>query len=190
MARLLLQACCAPCIAYPIELLSGEYTLGLFFYNPNIHPAEEYQKRLSELQTHASRLGLELIEGDYDSQKWLETMRGMENEPERGHRCDKCFTMRLRATAQKAKELGIEIFGTGLTTSPYKSADRINQIGQTIAEEVGVAFYQADFKKKNGVNRANELSKRYKFYRQTYCGCVYSKAKSGIPARPTLNQIL
>jgi predicted adenine nucleotide alpha hydrolase (AANH) superfamily ATPase len=178
MPKLLLQACCAPCVAYPIEILSGEHTLGLFYYNPNIQPAEEYQKRLNELKKHADRLGLELIEGNYDIEKWLEAIKGLEDEPERGHRCDKCFELRLRATAIKAKELGFEMFGTGLTTSPYKKADRVNAIGEQIAQETGVKYYEADFKKNDGAHRAVELSKQYKFYRQNYCGCVFSKPAS------------
>lgn len=178
MSKLLLQACCAPCVAYPIELLSGEHSLGLFFYNPNIHPIDEYQKRLNELLKHANRLGLELIEGDYDSDRWFETIKGLEDEPERGRRCDTCFELRLRASALKAKELGFDLFGTGLTTSPYKKADRINTIGRQIAQETGVKYYEADFKKKGGAHRAVELSKQYKFYRQNYCGCVFSKQAS------------
>lgn len=180
MSKLLLQACCAPCVAYPIALLSNEFSLGLFFYNPNIHPAEEYQKRFNELKTHTDNLGLELIEGDYDSNEWFEAIKGLENEPERGRRCDKCFELRLRATAQKAKELGFDWFGTGLTTSPYKKAKRINAIGKQIETETGVKYLTADFKKVGGAHRAVELSKQYNFYRQNYCGCVYS-----MPAKKT-----
>lgn len=184
MPKLLLQACCAPCVVYPIEMLSSKHSLGLFFYNPNIHPAEEYYKRFKELKTHTDNLGLKLIEGDYDSSVWFEAIKGLENEPERGRRCDKCFELRLRATALKAKELGFEMFGTGLTTSPYKKANRINTIGKQIEAETGVKYFEADFKKNGGAHRAVELSKQYKFYRQNYCGCVYSKlAKEKKPAK-------
>lgn len=175
MSKLLLQACCAPCAVYPIEKLQSEFELGVYFFNPNIQPADEYQKRLAELRKHAARLGLELIEGEYDTAGWFAAIKGLENEPERGWRCDKCFELRLRATAVKAQELGFEWFGTGLTSSPYKNAVKINELGQKLEKELGVKYYVADFKKKSGAHRAVELSKQYGFYRQNYCGCVFSK---------------
>jgi epoxyqueuosine reductase len=175
MDSLLLQACCAPCVAYPIETLGREFTVGLLYYNPNIHPKEEYDKRLDELVRHASRLNVPLEVGLYDTERWFEAVRGLESEPEQGKRCSVCFTLRLRATAQWAKAKGFTWFGTGLTSSPYKKADTVNTIGQQIEQETGVRFYAADFKKGGGSERSREISRTYGFYRQNYCGCIFSK---------------
>ncbi len=175
MPRLLLHACCAPCVVYPIERLEPEFELGVFFYNPNIQPAEEYDKRLSELIRFCQKQNMVLIERPYDTAEWFDKIKGLENEPERGRRCDICYEMRLRKTAEYAKKNGFAWFGTGLTSSPYKKADKINELGQQLEKELGVKYYAADFKKKGGALRAVELSKKYGFYRQNYCGCVFSK---------------
>lgn len=177
---LLLQACCAPCACYPVELLKGEFDITLFFYNPNIHPEAEYLQRLEEIKNFCRREWpfsptSNLVIGEYDVKLWFELTKGLENEPERGRRCDVCYEMRLRKTAEYARKNGFDWFGTGLTSSPYKKAEKINEIGKRLEKELGVKYYEADFKKKGGSLRAVELSKKYGFYRQNYCGCIYSK---------------
>jgi len=174
MKRLLLHVCCAPCSTSVIERLKEAYKITLYFYNPNMHPEEEYGKRLEEAKRLATELGIDLIEGVYDADKWFELVKGLESEPEGGKRCEICFSMRLRKTAEYAKENKFEVFAATLTVSPYKNSEIINSIGLKIASSVGVEFLPESFKKQDGYKKSIELSKKHGLYRQHYCGCTYS----------------
>ncbi len=175
MKNLLLHACCAPCMTVPIERLQPEYDITGFFYNPNIHPEEEYKKRLDEITNWTQQTGIPLIVHEYDVDHWHELVKGLEKEPERGKRCTVCFRMRLQQTAILAKQKGFDCFTTTLSISPHKNANIINKIGKELGDQIGVQFLEANFKKKNGFKRSIELSKKYNFYRQDYCGCIYSR---------------
>ena len=175
--KLLLHTCCAPCVTVPIERLESGWEITSFFYNPNIHPEQEYQQRRDELKGYARQSGVEVVESQYDVDRWFELVKGLENEPERGKRCEVCFRMRLEQTARFAQENGFDCFTTTLTISPHKNAKQINKIGAELADLYGVKFLAADFKKKDGYKRSVELSKQYNFYRQNYCGCVFSRRK-------------
>ncbi len=175
---LLLHSCCGPCSSYCIEYLSEFFNITVFYYNPNIYPDEEYYVRVKEQQKFIKEFPakhkVSFIEGDYDKNSFYEIARGMENEPERGARCLKCYDLRLRRTADVAKEKGFDFFTTTLTISPMKDSQVLNEIGINISNELGVKWLPSDFKKKNGYKRSTELSKEYDMYRQDYCGCVYS----------------
>ena len=173
--RLLLHTCCAPCSPHVVDLLSREFEVSVFFYNPNIYPQKEYELRLNEIKEFLRSLSVELIEGEYDSDHWFGRVEGMEQEKEGGKRCQVCFRMRLEKTALVAQEKGFHYFTTTLSVSPHKNAKIINQIGRDIQETMDVAFYEADFKKRDGFKKSCELSKKLGFYRQNYCGCIYSK---------------
>jgi len=173
--RLLLHSCCAPCVPVPLERLQSDYDVTCFFYNPNIHPEEEYLKRLIELKNLAKLLKIENLAAEYDSERWFELVKDLENEPEGGKRCAVCFKMRLHETVKFAKQQGFDIFTTTLTISPHKNAILINQIGSELGDQNNIKFLEANFKKKNGYRRSIELSKLYNLYRQNYCGCIYSQ---------------
>jgi epoxyqueuosine reductase len=175
--KLLLHVCCAPCSTHVIEELKTDYEVSLFFYNPNVHPKEEYEKRLIESKRYAKESGLNFIEGEYDSCNWLDFIKGLEDEPEHGRRCTKCFEMRLDRTAQHALENSFDIFACTLTVSPYKKKEIINGLGKTIGEKYKIAYLESDFKKKDGYRKSIELSKKHNLYRQGYCGCVFSIRK-------------
>ena len=145
----------------------------IFYYNPNIWPREEYEIRKNESKRHAESLGIQWIDGDYDHEGWCQHMKGLENEPERGSRCQECFVLRLTKTALKARELGIPYFATTLASSRWKSLDQINRAGEA-AELPGVQFWPQNWRKDGLQERRNELIKTYGFYNQTYCGCEYS----------------
>jgi len=176
--RLLLHSCCAPCSTYIIEYLSQYFSITIFFYNPNIHPATEYYKRLNEqkrlIEEFPVKNKINIIEGKYEPEVFFEEGKGLENEPEGGKRCLKCFYLRLNKTAKKAQELDIPYFTTTLTISPHKNAVAINQIGNEIANRYQLHYLFSDFKKKNGFKRSIILSDQYGLYRQNYCGCVFS----------------
>jgi len=175
MKRMLLHICCAPCSTSVIERLKEEYEVTLFFYNPNIEPLEEYGERLEEAKRFASETGTKLIVGGYDNAAWREAIKGYEAEPERGKRCDICFDIRFKKTAEYAASNGFDIFTTTLSVSSHKDHLVINGIGSRLAEETGVKFYQANFKKGDGFKRSLELSKVHHLKRQNYCGCLFSK---------------
>lgn len=175
--RLLLHICCAPDATVVIERLADQYDLTGYFYNPNIHPWDEYEKRVEEIKALASRFSLPLLVGKYDDHRWFDLTRGYENEEEGGERCPICFTMRLNETARLALEEGMDSFSTVLTVSPHKDAIIVNTIGRSISEELGVSFLDANFKKKDGFKRSVELSRKSGLYRQNYCGCEYSRRK-------------
>jgi predicted adenine nucleotide alpha hydrolase (AANH) superfamily ATPase len=173
--KLLLHTCCAPCVTVPVERTRSDYEVSCFFYNPNIHPKDEYLKRLKELIKLTKELDFKIIIPDYDSKHWFELVKGLEDEPEGGKRCAVCFNMRLQEAAKYAKQNKFDSFTTTLSISPYKNSKLINQIGIEIGEQYQIAFLETDFKKKDGYRRSMELSKQHKLYRQKYCGCVFSR---------------
>ncbi len=175
--RLLLQVCCAPCASAVLERLYPHFNITLYYYNPNTHPFEEYEKRRGELGKLLSRSGMtdiQVINGSYDDKLYFERVRGLEKEPEGGSRCSVCFDLRLSETARLALEEKFDFFSTTLTVSPHKNAALINTIGEKLSEDYGVCWLYSDFKKKNGYLRSIELSRQYELYRQCYCGCVFS----------------
>ena len=180
--RLLLHACCAPCSSYTLEYLTKYFDITLFFYNPNIAPEEEYDFRAAELSrflsAHPACGRVKLSVAAYDSAPFFAMAKGLEDVPEGGERCMKCYRLRLAETAKAAKEGGFDYFCTTLSISPYKNALALNTIGGGLAEECGVKYLYSDFKKKGGYARSIELSKEYDLYRQDYCGCIYSKMEA------------
>ncbi|MCM1273437.1 MAG: epoxyqueuosine reductase QueH [Clostridium sp.] len=180
--QLLLHVCCAPCSSHVLECLSPEFDITAFFYNPNITEEEEYNKRINELKRFVAEAdfakNVTIREGDYEPECFWELSEGLEEEPERGARCYKCYALRMRKAAEYALENGYDIFTTTLSISPHKNAAWINEIGKALSEELNVAYMYSDFKKKNGYLRSIQLSKEYGLYRQDYCGCVFSKKQS------------
>jgi len=177
--HLLLHVCCAPCSSYVLEYLTRYFKITILFYNPNITPEDEYQYRLCELKRLIREGGYEesvrLIEGRYDPSEFFEMAKGMEDLPERGARCYHCYRLRMREAAREAARLGADYFTTSLSISPHKNAAWINEIGEELGREYGVAHLPSDFKKKSGYLRSIELSGQYHLYRQNYCGCIFSK---------------
>lgn len=178
---LLLHSCCGSCSSVALERLTDYFNVTLLFYNPNIQPKEEFLKRQNEQQKLIAKAGynINIITPKYNEQEFLEYVTGLESLPERSFRCQKCFELRLKKTAQIAKETNSNYFTTTLTTSPHKDAHVINQIGLNIAKDYKVEFLCADFKKKDGYKRSIELSKKYELYRQNYCGCLFSLKNVG-----------
>ena len=178
--RVLLHACCAPCSSAIVEwLLAHGIEPIIYYFNPNIYPQEEYEIRKNESKRHAESLGIRWIDDDYNHASWQQAMCGLENEPERGRRCEKCFYYRLAATAKKAKELGIPFFATTLASSRWKNLEQINAAGEKAAAECSggepLAFWAQNWRKDGLQERRNELLKEYNFYNQLYCGCEYSR---------------
>lgn len=186
--KVFLHSCCAPCSSYCMEYLRRYFDVTVFYYNPNIMNAEEYGKRVEEQKRLINAYNqietaddgsllrqIAFVEGRYDVDNYLATIKGLEGAPEGGSRCGRCFDLRLRETARVAKEMGMDYFTTTLTISPLKNAQLLNEIGNRIGEEMGIAFLPSDFKKNNGYLRSIELSKGYDLYRQDYCGCEFSK---------------
>ncbi|MEK6590669.1 MAG: epoxyqueuosine reductase QueH [Nitrospinota bacterium] len=173
--KLILHICCAPCSPYAIDLLKRDFELTAYFYDPNIHPEEEYQFRLEEMRRFSHQIGLNFIAAEYDHDRWFKLTEGHENDREGGNRCEICFRMRLEETVIFAKRNGFKYFTTVLTTSPHKSAVVINKIGIELAEQYGLNFYAADFKKKDGFKVSVQRSKEYGLKRQNYCGCMFSQ---------------
>lgn len=174
---LLLHACCAPCASYPLEYLQPYFDITVYFYNPNIASDEEYAHRYAELERYikARFCGVQLINGSRDTEEFENITKGLENVPEGGARCAKCFKLRLRATAELAKKEDYDYFATTLTISPLKNPYLINGIGESLSAEYGVAYLASDFKKKDGFRRSTALCEEYGLYRQNFCGCEYSK---------------
>ena len=176
--KLLLHACCAPCSSAVLERLSNFFEITIFYYNPNITEEKEYLKRIEELKKYISlvkyKYPISLIPGNYEPQKFFEMAKGLEDEPERGKRCYKCYAMRLEESARIADELGFDYFCTTLTLSPHKNSNWINEIGEDLNNRYNSIYLYSDFKKRNGYKRSIELSREYDLYRQDYCGCVYS----------------
>ena len=199
---LFLHSCCAPCSSYVLEYLRLYFRITVFYYNPNISMEEEYRKRVAEqkrliaaynevlLDEHVQSSGqqdvyekndedwgypIEVIEGDYEPDRFYEIARGLEQCSEGGERCFACYELRLRETAMRAQAGKYDYFATTLSISPLKNAVKLNEIGEQLAPEYGVSWLPSDFKKKGGYQRSIELSKEYGLYRQDYCGCIYSK---------------
>ncbi len=175
--RLLLHACCAPCSSSVLERLYPHFQVTLYYYNPNIHPKEEFLKRAEEFPKLLRMAGMEdvaLVIPDYEPETFFRAVRGLEGEPEGGERCGVCFDLRLRGAAEYAVAGGFDLFATTLTVSPHKNAPLINDIGERLAEEYGVLWLPSDFKKKDGYLRSIRLCREYGIYRQCFCGCVYS----------------
>lgn len=176
--RLLLHICCAPCSTHTIEQLKADFDIAGHFYNPNIHPESEYQHRKNEMERYADIINLDLFCDEYDPDKWFELTNGMENMPEGEKRCLLCYEMRLEKTAQYAKEHDYEYITTTLSISPHKNADKINEVGSKVAERHQIKFHADDFKKKGGFEKSIQISKQNNLYRQSYCGCIYSKKEA------------
>ena len=180
--KLLLHACCAPCSSYCLEYLSNFFEITVFYFNPNISLKEEYEYRLNEEKRLISLMEfknpVKIVDGEYNPNAFYKEVKGLENEPEGGKRCEKCFRLRLEASAKEAKKLGCDYFATTLTISPLKNAGLINTIGEQIGQKYGVKWLFSDFKKKEGYKRSIILSKKYELYRQNYCGSIFSKRMS------------
>lgn len=180
---LFLHSCCAPCSSYVLEYLRSFFKITVFYYNPNITEEPEYRHRVEEQKRLICEFNkktdaaypIHVVEGDYQRQYFFDKVKGLEDCPEGGERCFVCYELRLRETALRAKECNADYFTTTLTISPLKNAQKINEIGEKLAKEVGVPFLPSDFKKKNGYKRSVELSKEFDLYRQDYCGCVFSR---------------
>jgi len=178
--KIAIHICCANCGTVVVERLKDRFDLTLFWYNPNIQPKREYKKRLVDVKRLAKIYSIPLIIGNYEVKKWFNMIRGFEKEPEGGKRCLICFKMRLEETVKYAQKNNFDYFTTTLTVGPQKNAKVINEIGKEIAQKYNLNFYEADFKKKDGFKRSVELSKKYNFYRQNYCGCIFSLPKNRI----------
>lgn len=174
---LLLHACCAPCSSYVLEYLTDYFDITVFFYNPNISPESEYLHRVSEIKRLISEMcpAVGFLEGKYEPKRFFEMAKGLEQEPERGARCHKCYRMRLEESASAAKAEGFDYFTTTLSISPQKDSSVLNSIGKEISDIYGVPYLYSDFKKRGGYKRSIELSAQFHLYRQNYCGCVFSR---------------
>lgn len=176
--RLLLHSCCAPCSSYVLEYLSEYFSITVFYYNPNIFPAEEYEKRVKEQEALIEKLPakhrISFLEGPYEQERFFEMAKGLERVPEGGERCFRCYHLRMLEAVQMARAGGFDYFTTTLSISPLKNVHKLNEIGEKLAREYGVDYLNSDFKKRDGYKRSIELSKEYGLYRQDYCGCVYS----------------
>ena len=179
--NILLHTCCGICAGGVAERLLAEgHRVTGYFFNPNIHPAEEYERRLQVAQAIARHIGFPLVVGEYDSQRWLAAVTGLESEPEGGRRCAICYSFRLLETQRVALERGFDAFTTTLTVTPRKPAAVVNRVGTEIG---GGRFLARDFKKQDGFKRTNEIARKLGVYRQHYCGCVYSlPATAGQPS--------
>lgn len=184
---LLLHACCAPCSSYVLEYLCEHFDITLLFYNPNISPRAEHELRYKELTRLVKDMGLEgkvgFARSEYEPERFLEIARGLENAPEGGERCKKCYALRLKKAAEIAARSGFDYFTTTLSISPYKNAEWLNEIGGEAADEAGVRYLYSDFKKRGGYRRSCELSVQFGLYRQDFCGCAYSKAERQLKKR-------
>ena len=174
--KLLLHACCGPCSSYVIEYLSNSFDITIYYYNPNIYPLDEYQRRLNELIKFINKFNnkITVVEEHYNSSDYYNNIKGLENLGEKSKRCYNCYKFRMEKASIYAKENHYDYFTTTLSISPYKNAEWLNQIGKDLESKYDIKYLYADFKKKNGYKRSLELSKEYKLYRQEYCGCVYS----------------
>ena len=176
--RILLHSCCAPCSSHVITYLTNFFDITILYYNPNISPKSEYDKRKKEqirlIKEIDKKNKIDIIDCDYDNDKYEKLVKGYEECPERGDRCTICFNLRLDKTASMAKELGYDYFCSTLSVSPYKNSRVINEIGEKLGKKYDIKWLYSDFKKENGYKKSIELSKKYGLYRQDYCGCKYS----------------
>jgi len=174
---LLLHSCCGPCSSYVLEYLTQYFDVTLLYYNPNIQPESEYEKRLYYQRELLRHIPAKLMECSYDGERFDTAAAGLEQEPEGGTRCTRCFILRLEETARRAAAGGFDYFCTTLTVSPHKDAERINRIGAEIGTRLGVRWLPSDFKKRDGYLRSIRLAQQYGLYRQDWCGCRYSHEK-------------
>ena len=174
---LLLHSCCAPCSSYVLEYLMKYFCITILYYNPNIYPKREYERRRDELKRFVGILydDVQIVEMNYQEEEYYQVVKGLEHLGEKSERCFCCYELRMRKAAEYAKANHFDYFTTTLSISPHKNSDKINEIGARLEQELGVSYLYADFKKKNGYKRSLELSREYDLYRQDYCGCVYSK---------------
>jgi len=174
--KLLLHTCCGPCSPYVFGVLGEVFDLTVYFFNPNIHPEKEYNKRLHEQIRLVKEMGLsyDVVTDEYHAKPFYKTIEGLEQLGEGSKRCTSCFGLRLEQTAKKAKEAGYDYFSTSLTVSPRKPSQLLNELGIALEDKIGVKFLRSDFKKNNGYAKSVELTKKYKLYRQCYCGCIFS----------------
>lgn len=186
---LFLHACCAPCSSYCLEYLLQFFEITVFYYNPNISPKQEYQKRVKELEHLIERqeelsknavasYPIHFKEGNYEPEKFYQMAKGMEELPEGGERCFACYKLRLQEAALEAAKGAYDYVTTTLSISPHKDAQKLNEIGEQMEKEYNVVWLPSDFKKKNGYQRSCELSKTFGLYRQDYCGCIFSKQEA------------
>ena len=176
---LLLHSCCAPCSSYVIEYLIEFFKVTVYYYNPNVFPQEEYKKRKEEQKKlicimNGTENQITFTDDGYDEESFKAASKGLENEPEGGNRCTKCYELRLEKTAEKAAAQNFDYFCTTLSVSPYKNAKKLNDIGKGLEEKYSVKYLISDFKKREGYKKSIELSKQYELYRQDYCGCESS----------------
>ena len=180
--RLLLHACCAPCSSYVISYLANYFDITIYFYNPNMDSDDEYEKRCAELKRFVrefkTKHPVHVVIEEYHHDEFLEISKGLENEPERGRRCLKCYELRLRKSFMYAKENNFDYITTTLTLSPHKNSKIINEIGKKLEDELSFPYLFSDFKKKDGYKKSILLSQEYNLYRQNYCGCEFSKRES------------
>ena len=191
--RLLLHSCCAPCSSYVLEYLSRYFEITVFYYNPNIYPPEEFGKRVEEQKRLIAQLPAEhpisFLDGPYEPERFYEMARGLEQVPEGGARCFKCYRLRLTETAEMARAGKYDYFTTTLSISPLKNAEKLNEIGGQLAKDYGVDYLYSDFKKRNGYKRSTELSREYGLYRQDYCGCVFSMRERRAQQKAAIKEI-
>ncbi|MCI8769723.1 MAG: epoxyqueuosine reductase QueH [Lachnospiraceae bacterium] len=179
---LLMHSCCAPCSSYCLSYLAEYFSITVLYYNPNISPKEEYDKRVQEQIRLIGELSLKnkvrFIEGNYEPERFYQMAEGMEHLPEGGERCFACYRLRQREAARYAKEHGFDYFTTTLSVSPHKNAQKLNEIGLSLAEEFQIPYLVSDFKKRGGYQKSIEYSRAYHLYRQNYCGCEFSKRQA------------
>ena len=182
--KLLLHSCCAPCSSHVISVLTDYFDITILYYNPNIEPFEEYEKRKQEeirfIEQYPNKNKLDIIDCDYDNILFKKMSEGLEQEKEGGARCVKCYHLRLDKTASMASELNYDYFATTLTVSPLKNSEKLNTIGKFLENKYNIKYLVSDFKKKEGYKHSIELAKEYDLYRQDYCGCIYSKQQREI----------
>lgn len=179
--RLLLHSCCAPCSSYVLQYLNDYFDIILFFYNPNINMADEFEKRYLEQKRFVEEVygnKIQVIKGKYAPTEFLQAIKGYEKDGEGSERCTKCYELRIRESAKKALEVEADFFTTTLTISPLKNAEKLNSLGLEYEESYGIKWLPSDFKKNNGYQNSTKLSKEHDLYRQDYCGCSFSKAES------------
>lgn len=179
---LFLHSCCAPCSSYVLEYLSNFFSITVFYYNPNISPKEEYEHRVEEIRRLIGEMEfvhpVKFVEGRYEPKEFFDMAKGLEDVPEGGERCFRCYRLRMEEAAKLSKEGGYDYFATTLTISPLKNAGKLNEIGEELEGIYKVSHLPSDFKKKNGYKRSIELSHEHGLYRQNYCGCVFSKREA------------
>ena len=179
---LFLHSCCAPCSSYVLEYLSNFFSITVFYYNPNISPKEEYEHRVEEIRRLIGEMEfvhpVKFVEGRYEPKEFFDMAKGLEDVPEGGERCFRCYRLRMEEAAKLAKEGGYDYFATTLTISPLKNAGKLNEIGEELEGIYKVSHLPSDFKKKNGYKSSIELSHEHGLYRQNYCGCVFSKREA------------